>query len=143
MIIINYDLTVHHLRNDANMTSSFYSWDDGDVHTMLQPHIRVPGVQGTLAVCNNVHDYDFNEFKNADDRVRVVVALDYISEHHLNFEEVTDQCRGWVLKNDKWIGDAVQCVSINQQLFSRFGGIVESDVIAGKKGDCSVNTGKF
>ena len=133
MIIVDYDLTAHRLETAATMTEVFYSWDDGDVHSMLKPQVRVPGLPGALAVCDNIHEYKLGEFENPDDRVRVILSRNYLAEHRHDFERIADQCRGWVLKHGEWVCDDVRCVSIQQQLFCRFGGIIESDAIANKK----------
>lgn len=132
MIILDYDQVRYRLQTAPEMTASFCGWDDGDVYSMLKPYGRVPDVSGTLAVCDNLDEYDFDEFKNPDDRVRVMVSRNYLVQHKHNFEKISDQCCGWVLKDGQWIGDDVQCVCIQQQLFSRFRGIIESDAIAGK-----------
>ena len=127
MIIIDYDSAARCLETSANMTASFHCRDDGDVYSMLKDNVRVPDIQGTLAVCDNIHEYDFNEFKKPDERVRVILPRDYIVTGKQNFEKISDLCRGWVMKDDKWTRDDVQSVSIQQQLFSRFGGIIETE----------------
>ncbi|HBG25751.1 MAG: hypothetical protein A2Y10_20260 [Planctomycetes bacterium GWF2_41_51] len=134
MIILDYDKVAHCLKTSAYVTTPFYSLDNGDVYSMIiAGSAGVPFLQGALAFCDDIQKYECHKMPMADERIHIIFNHDVIESDKNNFETISDLCRGWVLKNGKWILDDVKCISVQRQLLSRFGGIIETDIIAGKK----------
>ena len=133
MIILDFDQIVRSHKSNDGITAMFCSYDDGDVQSMLKNQVGVSDIQGTLTVCDDIHEFDFNKFTDVHDKIRVVLSMEYILKSNPEFEKICDMCCGWVLKHDQWVSDDVRCVSVKSQLFSRFGGILESGALGGKK----------
>ena len=88
-------------------------------------------VPGTVSVCDDIKRVRVSDIGNDSDRVRVL-----ISRKTLNLKK-EDKCspesRGYILKNRRWVEDKVIVVPVRQQLCSRWGGLLESDVLMKKR----------
>ena len=129
MIVVAGELVDDVAHGLAKHDLLFKCWDDGDVYNGLQQsHKSVPG---SLHVVNHEVAVDVRAVGKPADRVRVVVYRKRPST-----DGVTDcfpyEVRGYVRRGGRWRERPVQVVPVKQELFSRVGGLLETDVLAGK-----------
>lgn len=133
MIILDYDHLIPYFRDSDRLFALFHSLDNGDVVSMLKSKAGVPDLKGTLVLCDQINQQSFGIFEDEDDRVRVLVKRELLSVKNINFEKISDLCSARQLIDGSWVNTDVRLVSLKDQLFSRFGGIMETDVIADRK----------
>ena len=88
-------------------------------------------VPGTTLVCDDIERVKVTDIGSDSDRVRVVIA-----KEALNLKKEgrhSPESRGYILKNGRWIEDEVMIVPVKKQLCSRWGGLLESDVLMDKR----------
>lgn len=88
-------------------------------------------VPGTVSVCDDIKGVKVSDIGSNSDCVRVLIG-----KGGLNLKKkgkCSLEARGYILKNGRWIKDKVMIVPVRQQLSSRWGGLLESDVLMGKR----------
>ena len=88
-------------------------------------------VPGTVSVCDDIKRVKVSDIGSNSDHVRV-----FINKKALNLKKKgkrSIEAKGYILKNGRWIEDKVMIVPVRQQLSSRWGGLLESDVLMGKR----------
>ena len=129
MIVIDLDKVSQGFDFSQPWSTGFTEWDDGDVYSMLSGTARVPQVCGTLAVVSGLDRIESPDFGHEDDLVRVGFEVDGQKRDNEDFPYAY---RGWIRLHGKWCANEIHTVSLRRQLFSRFGGILETDAIANK-----------
>ncbi|MDD5133897.1 MAG: ThiF family adenylyltransferase [Phycisphaerae bacterium] len=107
----------------ATYHALFSSKDNGTVFTLLQASKVETTVNGSLIFVKNLDDADVSVVGCDTDSVRVLVQKDRISDLRV---------KGYINKNGKWQQARVNIVPVKQQLFSRFAGILETNVLSEK-----------
>lgn len=130
MIILDYDMIGNQLTRCDHCTIHLRCLDDGDVYSMLGKTAGAHSVPGSLAIVGDLDQVTPSRFGHTSDVVRV--ALTRASEPNSEQSGVLYYAIGWSCRNAAWIAEEVKCVSLRHQLFSRFGGILETDAVAGK-----------
>lgn len=137
IIVISGEMLESLPRTSASHHVAFSSMDDNTVFTCLGPEYSAHGVPGTLFFVDDIDNFDINNAAYLqDNRVRVLLkmrnrldkAMDNDGEHHRLWD-----ARGYFLKEDKWLEAAVTIVPVREQIFSRFGGLLETDVLSDKR----------
>lgn len=109
----------------------FISFDDGDVYTTFIPPGLKGNISGSIIFGSDTTPkfVDENDFK---DVVKVHVRLPGNMDHESyasNELEVT----GYIRESNNWKKSPVMIVPIREHLFSRIGGLYETDVLSRKK----------
>jgi molybdopterin/thiamine biosynthesis adenylyltransferase len=104
---------------------------DEGLHTLLPMDGHSACGTGTVSVSADSTTVDVYNVGNDSDCVRVLVkkGLARQGDEHSVFLE----CRGYIRIGQKWIKDEVTILPVLEQLYSRFGGLLETDVLAGKR----------
>jgi hypothetical protein len=126
MIILDDKTIKDRLAQCDQCSILFRCLDDGDVYSMLQE----TAVPGSLAIVSDVDRIVVPEFGNEDDRVRV--ALEKLAFNKKRETGLPYDFKGWSHRDSSWMSEEIECVSLQGQLFSRFRGILETDVLTGK-----------
>ncbi len=107
------------VRLSAKKTEGVYS-----LLTEVDQHS--PNVSGTIFISKNIKRIKATDIGKESDQVRVL-----IKKKALKSNNITD-IRGYVLGKDGWARDEVMIVPVKEQLYSRAGGLIETDKL-GKK----------
>jgi len=105
--------------------------DEGLYSSLSNVNSHLNYVPGTVSVCDDIKSVKVSDIGNDSDRVRVL-----ISKKTLNLKKeskYSPESKGYILKNRRWVEDKVIIVPVRQQLCSRWGGLLESDVLMGKR----------
>lgn len=133
IIVISSDLLAADSGEDRSRDLRLRVWDDGEVYNALAESTASDTVPGTLYVTNDGATVE--RVGKADDHVRVVAcrkpALKRDGYEHRSTQEEFD-IKGFVLRDGAWLASEVECVSLERELHSRVGGLIETDVL-GKK----------
>jgi len=130
MIILDDDTIRNRLTRCDYCTIHLRCLDHGDVYSMLGETAGTQSVPGSLAVVGDLNQVTPFRLGNASDVVRV--ALTRQSEPKSKQSVALCRAIGWSCRNADWITEEVKWVSLRRQLFSRFGGILETDAVADK-----------
>lgn len=107
----------------------FKCWDEGDVYSMIGVDKSQCNIPGTVRFLKEESQESESDIGNADDRVRIFVR------HRKNRKSLpgkSTEVRGYVLENENWIDTPVEVVPIEDEIFSRNKGLIETKAISGK-----------
>jgi molybdopterin/thiamine biosynthesis adenylyltransferase len=105
--------------------------DEGLYSSLSNVNRYLNYVPGTVLVCDDIKRVKVSEIGSNSDRVRVLIgkgALNLKKKGKCSLE-----ARGYILKNGQWVKDEVMIVPVKEQLSSRWGGLLESDVLMAKR----------
>lgn len=105
--------------------------DEGLYSSLSNVNRLLNYVTGTVIVCDDISKINISDVGKDSDHVKVLIgkgSLDVNKEGKSSFE-----VRGYILKNGQWIKDKVLVVPVKKQLCSRWGGLLESDVLMNKR----------
>lgn len=122
--------------DELNLAGSYQSKfavreDEGLYSSLSNVNRFLNYVPGTVSVCDDIKGVKVSDIGSNSDCVRVLIGkktLNLKKKGKCSFE-----ARGYILKNRRWIKDKVMIVPVRQQLSSRWGGLLESDVLMGKR----------
>ena len=130
MIVISGDLIKEWACVGRAQNVSFICWDD-DVYNLLQKRDSTRSVPGTLHWTCGKKAASVSAVGKVGDRVRVII--------HLPGEKPGDsqsteniKVKGYVLHETEWKETPVQIMPVKEEIFSRFGGLIETDALADK-----------
>jgi len=84
-------------------------------------------VPGTIFIAKNIKRIKAADIGKESDQVRVLIRKKALKSNNKK-----DVC-GYVLGKDGWVRDEVMIVPVKEQLYSRAGGLIETDKLADKK----------
>jgi len=129
IIVLSGEL-LESLRETETATAVYFNCcDDGDVYTLFENDNSRPMTPGTLYLAKNGESPPVSEIGSPQDRVRVIIKPDGKkegqAERHGSF-----QANGYILDGKKWTEITTQIVPVKSEIYSRIGGIFETDAIA-------------
>jgi molybdopterin/thiamine biosynthesis adenylyltransferase len=111
----------------------FYSLDEGDVYSCLSRDGRAKDLApGTIYVQNEGEKVSIPAMGKSTDRLRIIVQACLCRDNNpagLN----PIKAKGFVRAETGWAESEVQVLPVREEIFSRARGILETDVLAGKK----------
>ena len=110
----------------------FLCWDNGDVYSLLSDEDFTRTVPGTLYFVNGQEEIPASAIGKADDRVRMIFRC-LTPNPGQPAPEPSTRGSGYVLHGAKWEQTPVEIVPLRTELFSRIGGLLETDVLAKKR----------
>ena len=122
-------------RKRRSFRATFAIRDQDDVYTVL-PHTRRYGAsfcRGTVCMAKNPQEVAVSAVGRSSDRVRVIVSPSAVkpqpggdgSSRRRRIDTI-----GYVLRDDRWVRSPVQIVPVQEDLYSRTKGLLETDVFA-------------
>lgn len=131
VIIISGEILQDKMGNPGPNNVSFLCRDGGEVYTLLSEGYYTEAVPGTIYQAIEAEDLPASAFGKAEDRVRVIrrFALNYGQPPPRTAMET----QGYVLHGTTWEEAPVEIVPVRNEIFSRFGGLLETGVLAEKK----------
>lgn len=87
---------------------------------------------GTIASSNSSVRADVSEIGSAQDRVRVLVNREHLSNSN-SASDLSQSVAGYVRKEGQWVKGRVIVSPVIKDLFTRFKGILETDAISDKR----------
>jgi molybdopterin/thiamine biosynthesis adenylyltransferase len=130
MIIIDANKIKDRLTHSDKCSIQFRRVDDGDVYSMFHETVGAPSVPGSLTVVRDIDRVAAADFGKEDDWIRI--AAKKIITQKKDTTGLPYILKGWVQTDNNWELKEVYYVSLGGQLFSRFSGIMETDVLIGK-----------
>jgi hypothetical protein len=115
----------------GNNQVQFAARQEESLYSLLSVSSNLPTVPGTVFISDNADPIDVYNIGCKFDQVRLVINLSGGSPSKPKI--TATQVRGYVRKGKKWIKDQVQVIPIREELFSRFGSLLETDKIADKQ----------
>jgi len=110
----------------------FFCSDSGDVYSLLSDEDFTRTVPGTLYCVDGEKEIPVSAIGKADDRVKMILRCIARNPGQLAPEPST-RVSGYVLHGEKWEQTPVEIVPDRSELFSRVGGLIETDVLAKKR----------
>lgn len=132
MIIVSGELLAVPADRDEARDLWFVSWDGGDVYNGLEAGERPGALPGTLFVARDPGPVAVDSLGKEVDRVRVLAVPRRAdtSEQHGPRPAAEYAWMGYVRRNAHWEESPVQVIPVKGELFSRLGGLLETDVLA-------------
>lgn len=133
MIVISGELIERLAINPGAHDIRFLSQDDGDVYSNLLPdQDAISTVYGTIYVHSGAEDVDVSALGKNTDKVRVIVNSP--SERACGSSLIRSaRVNGFVRHEVDWNEIPVKILPLREEIFSRIDGILETDVLSGKK----------
>lgn len=120
----------------GNHRVAFFSWDEGDVYTLVHSRNSPGTVPGTVYVNDRINNVDVSRIGYPDDQVRILAEArlnsDNSGKDNKSGNGKNTQIQGYVRQAGNWDSSPVQVIPIREELFSRNRGILESNVISDK-----------
>jgi molybdopterin/thiamine biosynthesis adenylyltransferase len=132
MIIIAGDLVKKLSKSHDSVDVHFLSWDDGDVYNLFQNKKYENSVPGTLHWADSQKNVMVHEIGKTEDVVRVSFHLPETNSKRPSSAD-SPKAVGYVRYIKEWKVVPVQIVPVKDELYSRFGGLLETDVFANKR----------
>ena len=110
----------------------FHCWDDGDVYSLLTDEYSTGSVPGTLHCANGREGNLASCVGKSDDRVRLIIRRPS-AESGNPVSLVSIKVTGFVLHGVEWEEVLVESVPVRNEIVSRIGGLIETDVLAKKR----------
>ena len=133
MIVISRDIIEKPYQNGRRIDVFFNSWDQGDVYNLFSQAHSLGTVPGSIQVVNQRSDFSISRIGKKSDRVRIVLRQEDQRSCQKASKESFLDVRGYVLNEPSWQEMPVQIIPVRNEIFSRFGGLLETDVLAGKR----------
>ena len=130
MILVSGEIIEKVTKDGRESRFLFACRDDGDVFNLLSTKSSEDGVPGTIFCVYGEQDPPFLSIGNDSDRVRVVIRPGLKSTV---FQPGSIKACGYVKNHQGWQEARVQIVPVRSEIFSRFGGLIETNVISRKK----------
>lgn len=112
----------------------FDTWDDGDVFSLLREGPSPGAVPGTIHFSLVLKTLPVSSVGKADDFVRVLILRnDEKFEGQSIFGPGSSTVAGYVLQGREWRTVPVTIVPLRKEIFSRFGGLLETDILSKKQ----------
>lgn len=133
MIVISGELIERLAVNSGAHDARFFSRDDGDVYSNLLLNQEAIGtVYGTIYVKSGAEDVVVSALGKNTDKVRVIVHIP--SERACGSSLIRSaKVTGFVRHETGWKETPVEILPVREEIFSRIDGILETDVLSGKK----------
>jgi molybdopterin/thiamine biosynthesis adenylyltransferase len=132
MIVISGELIEKLGKSRRTQRVFFARWDDGDVYTLLREGYSQASVSGSISLADGPSKSHVSVLGEPDDHVRVIVNEAFEQNIEADFDK-PQRIVGYVKHQEEWKEVLVQIVPVRNEIFSRFGGILETDALAGKR----------
>jgi len=106
------------------------SYDGGDVYTTFVPRGLKGNIPGSIILDSGTRP-NLTAKKDVEDAVKVYVSLPNNVDHG-SYTSDKLEAKGYIRKSNYWKEDPVMIVPIKEKLFSRIGGLYETDVLSPK-----------
>jgi len=130
MIVISSDIIKRVLGSTKAVQIGFSRWDDGDVYNLFHFNNTDGYTPGTITMMAADGKKVDPSTGNDDDEVRVLI-LQKCSQFIQS--DNSYELRGFVRQNGAWKPSPVQEIPVKDKIFSRLGGLLETDAIADKR----------
>ena len=133
MIVISEDIVEKLYQAGTDIDVFFNSWDQGDVYNLFTQAYLLGSVPGSIHFVDRKSAFSISDMNEESYRVIVVLSR----ENEKFCQEAPKRrpfdIRGYVFKGTCWNEVPVQIIPVRNELFSRFGGLLETAVLAGKR----------
>ena len=130
MIVISGELLKEIVERKTSQ-DVFFLCRDREVYNLLNDNSK-QGLPGTLHWAEGQAEISATEVGKADDYVRVIIRRPDGASGPIP-DEAAVEVKGYVRSEEQWVEVTVTIIPVKAQLFSRIGGLLETDVIASKK----------
>ena len=89
-------------------------------------------VPGSILMAERPAECSPESFDQDQDWVRVIVSRNIFTSK-ASPRQIRESCRGFIRRGEGWRRAKVQVVPVAEELYSRFGGLLETDALAGKR----------
>ena len=131
MIVIGGELVQSKAKVNEPYHFTFTAREDEGVYSLLNVSSYLSSAPGTVLVCEDIRRTEISDFGKEDDHIRVLVPEKLL--HGRRQDNKCSKARGFVRRDNGWTEDEVIVVPVREQLCCRFGGLLETDVLANKR----------
>jgi len=132
MIVISGEFLESQATREGPNDVKFLCQDDGDVYSLLSEQYSTETVAGTIYRASGKEDLPALAVGKASDRVRVIVRR-FTPNSDQPALEASIKVTGYALHGAKWGAVPVEIVPVRSAIFSRIGGLFETEVLANKR----------
>ena len=104
--------------------------DKGDVYSLLISDQEDKYTPCSLCISKDNHDIDPETFGSNDDHIRIYITAN--NNPQMNKKKIKPAL-GFIKQKNDWHNIPVNIISVKEELYSRFGGLIETNVISTKK----------
>lgn len=133
MIVLSGELLDKFEKNKKTHRVFFACRDEGDVYALLREGNSQSSVSGSINVVDGTNKSDVSALGAPDDRIRVIIINQFYEQTNQTDLDRPQRIAGYVRHRDKWKEVFVQIVPVKEQIFSRFGGILETSALSEKR----------
>jgi len=133
MISVYAETLRNRVRRPSDAGMLFHCWDDGDVYTQCQASSTLNAVPGSIVMRDTGDACDVESVGAPNDRVRILVSTasgSGAAGAEFEADGRTWRVIGYVRAGDQWHPQHVSVIPLREQLYSRMGGLLETDVLA-------------
>jgi molybdopterin/thiamine biosynthesis adenylyltransferase len=130
-VIISGELLQMRMAEEEPLDVSFLSRVHSEVYSLLSDGYPTEKVPGTIYRTSGKDDIPASVFGKAEDCVRVICRL--ADNCGRQSPKPSTKARGYILRGEEWVETGVEILPVRSEIFSRNGGLIETDVIAGKR----------
>ena len=131
MIVVSGDMFDRKNSSQESKTVHFSRWDDGDVYSLILKGVPQEAVPGTIFWATGKKKIPVTGIGNSSDHVRIISKFNEDLEDRRSSE--SRQVSGYVRHENGWVKVHVQIVPVKDEIFSRFGGLLETDTLNDKR----------
>lgn len=133
-IVISADVMEKLAVNMSSRDVHFECWDEGDVYNLFHDAPSPWAVQGTIHFTDGSGEVSVSRIGKAEDVVRVIVRRrNWKSDNRSLLNPEFSTVTGHVFKKRGWRKVPIEIVPMKTNLFSRLGGLLETDILSKKK----------
>jgi len=130
MIVVSNDIIKSVLGSTEAVRTLFLKWDNGEVYNLFHFNNTNGHVPGTITIMIADEKEIVSPAGNDNDEVRIIILRKRSKSIQ---SESPYELQGFVRNNGMWKPRRVQEIPVKDKIFSRFGGLIETDAIANKK----------
>jgi len=131
-IVLSGELIKELDRRNKTHRFSFVHRPGEDVYSFLGPDSSLPSVPGSISFVNDPTKRHIKRFGYRKDRVRVLLCKNF-ETYRLSASDKPRAIVGYTRNPKGWGKADVQIVPVRNEIFSRFGGLLETDALAGQR----------
>jgi len=131
MIVIAAEI-IEGMNPGETISATFGGHPLENVYSLLKTDDDLFGFPGTVMATSIQPDIGLGSFGRPHDRVRVIIRVSEPAESSERKKKILE-ATGYVRNGRNWREVPIEFVPVKSQIFSRFGGLLETDVLAEKK----------
>ncbi len=119
------------IQSDSDVRCLFSSFDEGTVFSLIERHQSKIRATGTVYINTRKRKIKVSDIGQKDDVVRVFITPMALGENFTAAKNAASE--GFVKHDTYWRKVNVEITPIKKEMFSKYGGLIETDVLADKK----------